>query len=215
MRWESRYRSAAAGLRRKAGWSLLIALVVGGLWLLVGVETASAQGTLGQRVIKHGMWGEDVFELQRLLIRVGFVDQPVTGNYREVTAANVRKLQAYGGLTVDGEVGPATVAFLRQMAERPRYRVQPGDTLYDLSLRFGVSMNRLVDANLLSTTMLRPGQELVVPDYWIYTVRRGETLSGLATRFGVPRSRLERANRLAPGAALNVGEGLWIPLPEW
>lgn len=209
------HRWAAARLRRKAGWSLLIALVAGGFWLLAGVEPASAQGTLGQRVIKYGMWGEDVFELQRLLVRVGFVDQPVTGNYREVTMANVRKLQAYGGLAVDGEVGPATIAFLRQMAERPRYRVQPGDTLYDLSLRFGVSMNRLVDVNLLTSTVLRPGQELVVPDYWIHTVRRGETLSGLAARFGVPRSRLERANLLAPGAVLSAGEKLWIPLPEW
>ncbi|WP_158509680.1 peptidoglycan-binding domain-containing protein [Limnochorda pilosa] len=193
---------------------LLALLVVVGLVLLASPAEVEAQGTLGLRTLKPGMWGEDVFELQRLLIRVGF-NQPVTGNYGETTTASVRRLQRYGGLAADGVAGPATVELLRQMAERPRYRVQPGDTLYDLSLRFGVSMTRLVDVNLLGHTTLRPGQELVIPDHWIYPVRRGDTLSGIANRFGVSVDSLLRTNRLDDDGPLSLGERLWIPLPDW
>jgi len=44
------------------------------------------------------------------------------------------------------------------------YTVQPGDTLYGLSRRFGVSVAALQAANGLEDTLLRVGQRLVIPD---------------------------------------------------
>lgn len=207
------FRQGPGGAWRRAllGWVGLL-LLGSLLWVgaVVPVEAQSAE----QRSLKPGMWGEDVFNLQRLLIRVGF-ELPATGIYGEMTTAAVRQVQRYGGLVVDGVAGPATIAFLQQLAARPRYVVQTGDTLYDLSLRFGLSMTDLVDANLLSNTTLRPGQELVIPGFWIYSVRQGETLGGLARRFGVSVERVARSNLLSTGAALQVGQDLWVPLPEW
>ncbi len=43
------------------------------------------------------------------------------------------------------------------------YTVQPGDTLYGLSRRFGVSVAALQAANDLEGTLLRVGQRLVIP----------------------------------------------------
>lgn len=202
---------AAVRWRAPLAWVLLL-LLGSLLWMGAGLPV-DAQ-TAEQRSLKPGMWGEDVFNLQRLLIRVGF-ELPATGIYGEMTTAAIRQVQRYGGLAVDGVAGPATIAFLQEMAGRPRYVVQPGDTLYDLSLRFGLSMTELVDANLLSNTTLRPGQELVIPGYWIYSVRQGETLGGLARRFGVRVEQVARPNLLSAGASLQAGQALWIPLPDW
>lgn len=209
-RWISRPGNGGAW-RRPLGWMWLL-LLGGLLWMSLGLP-AGAQSS-EPKSLKPGMWGEDVFNLQRLLIRVGF-DLPATGIYGEMTTAAIRQVQRYGGLAVDGVAGPATIAFLQQLAARPRYVVRSGDTLYDLSLRFGVSMTDLVDANLLSSTTLKPGQELIIPGYWVYTVRKGETLAGLARRFGVSIERITRPNRLQKNASLEAGQALWIPLPEW
>lgn len=201
-------RRASGRILRGGLLLLVICLLAGG----TGLPAAAQAGE--PRVLRPGMWGEDVFNLQRLLIRVGF-ELPATGIYGEMTTAAVRQVQRYGGLAVDGVAGPATIAFLQELAARPRYVVQPGDTLYDLARRFGLSMTDLVDANLLQSTTLRPGQELVIPGYWIYSVRQGETLGGLARRFGVNANTLARSNGLATNASLKAGQALWVPLPDW
>lgn len=43
------------------------------------------------------------------------------------------------------------------------YIVQPGDTLYNISLRVGATVNQLIDANCISSDSLRIGQQLYVP----------------------------------------------------
>ena len=45
----------------------------------------------------------------------------------------------------------------------PIYRVQPGDTLYGLALRYNISVWALANANCLSSYTLRAGQPLFVP----------------------------------------------------
>jgi len=45
-----------------------------------------------------------------------------------------------------------------------RYTVRPGDTLLGIALEYGVSLDQIMVANSLScTTLLRVGQELVIP----------------------------------------------------
>jgi len=59
-------------------------------------------------VLSIGARGEDVKELQRLLIAAGFSPGPVDGWFGPVTQAAVRAFQASRGLPVDGWVGPET-----------------------------------------------------------------------------------------------------------
>ncbi len=41
--------------------------------------------------------------------------------------------------------------------------VQPGDTLYSLSLQYGVAIEAIIDANDLNSPQIRPGDWLVIP----------------------------------------------------
>lgn len=104
--------------------------------------------------------------------------------------------------------------------------VQPGDTLWSIAQRRGVSVAQLRSANGLGGDTIRVGQQLRlsgaapavstvstvagVPTH-PYTVRRGDTLSALSRRTGISVSDLRRANGLS-GDALLVGQRLRVPV---
>lgn len=91
------------------------------------------------------------------------------------------------------------------------YRVQPGDTLFLLAQRYGVSLQQLEDANGIYSDALYIGQALWIPDQgWYYTVAPGDTLFSVAQRFGTTVSALQDANGLSAGAWLWVGQKLLI-----
>lgn len=73
---------------------------------------APADGDLGTRVLRFGMRGNDVAELQRLLAGLGFDPGPVDGAYGTGTQAAVRGFQTAHDLEADGVAGPQTVAAL-------------------------------------------------------------------------------------------------------
>ena len=49
-------------------------------------------------------------------------------------------------------------------ASAPGYIVQPGDTLYRISVRFGVSMDAIRAANGFTGDRIYSGQNLIIPD---------------------------------------------------
>jgi LysM repeat protein len=94
--------------------------------------------------------------------------------------------------------------------------VQPGDTLTGIAARYGVSVNRLAQANGLSPDdWVYVGQRLTIPGpppkpRDTYLVRRGDTLSGLARRFGTTVGAIMAANNLT-GTTIYAGQHLVIP----
>lgn len=64
------------------------------------------------RLLKIGSKGEDVKELQRKLIRVGYYIGSIDGIFGPATDRAVRAFQSRNTLKVDGIVGPATWAIL-------------------------------------------------------------------------------------------------------
>lgn len=84
------------------------------------------------------------------------------------------------------------------------YEVQPGETLYGLSKRYGTTVNTLIDVNNLQS-ILRSGQILKIPTKQktktteishsnVHIVLAGETKYGLSKRYGVTIEELERLN---------------------
>ena len=93
------------------------------------------------------------------------------------------------------------------------YTVQPGDTLYQISQRFGVSPQRaIVDNSIPDPRNLPPGQNLLLlTPAGTYPVRQGDTLSSIAARYGVTVQVLLQNNpQLILSPTLHVGQEVVI-----
>ncbi|MCR9070196.1 MAG: LysM peptidoglycan-binding domain-containing M23 family metallopeptidase [Alphaproteobacteria bacterium] len=90
--------------------------------------------------------------------------------------------------------------------------VRPGDNVYKLSQRYGVSPREIIDANgLRPPYLLRPGDRLRMPGGAVHIVRSGDTVSEIAQRYGVSMRSLVVANNLRPPYLIRVGETLRLP----
>ncbi|MFS8664868.1 MAG: LysM peptidoglycan-binding domain-containing M23 family metallopeptidase [Limnochordales bacterium] len=91
--------------------------------------------------------------------------------------------------------------------------VQRGETLWEISRRYGVSIEDLVQLNELSDpSRIVVGQKLVIREGEARThvVQRGETLTGIAKRYGVRVQDLIALNELKDPNRLAVGQVIII-----
>lgn len=120
------------------------------------------------------------------------------------------------------------VAVLVLSAVRPAladtlYVVQPGDTLYRIAARFGVTVSAIVSANALpNPNLIYAGQLLTIPGpgseppatpgLQRYVVQPGDTLWRIAQRFGTTVPALMSANGLTT-SRIYAGQVLLVPAP--
>lgn len=97
-----------------------------------GDTTPEVPKILGSRILKNGMKGDDVKELQGLLLELGY-DLGIyrdDGDFGDATEMAVRKFQKEHDCDVDGQVGPETLAALNAVfnAQGDPGEVIPGAT---------------------------------------------------------------------------------------
>jgi membrane-bound lytic murein transglycosylase D len=115
-------------------------------------------------------------------------------------------------------------------APRMIHTVRSGDSLYAIARKYGSSVSAIRQANALRGSLIRPGQNLIVPrfgtetraasiqpqrsaDGGVYVVQRNDTLWDIATGFSVSVDSLCAANGLSrrdvirPGQRLNIPDG--------
>lgn len=114
-------------------------------------------------------------------------------------------------------------------APRMIHTVRSGDSLYAIARRYGSSVSAIRQANGLRGSLIRPGQNLIVPrfgttityaqqpqrvaDGGAYVVRRNDTLWDIAQAFSVSLESLCAANGISrhdvirPGQRLNIPDG--------
>ena len=75
-----------------------------------------AEYRLGERLLKRGMSGEDVRDLQMYLMKLGYSvgSSGADGEYGPATESAVKAFQVAHGLDADGEYGPLSHAALMQ-----------------------------------------------------------------------------------------------------
>ncbi|MCS5707015.1 LysM peptidoglycan-binding domain-containing protein, partial [Synechococcus sp. FGCU-3] len=106
--------------------------------------------------------------------------------------------------------------------------VKPGETLGEIAERYGVSVNRLMQANgIKDPTLVQIGQRLVIPGRATasrsggggggdtrsgsYTVQSGDTIGEIAARYGVSETSLMQANGIKDPTLVQIGQRLVIP----
>ena len=90
--------------------------------------------------------------------------------------------------------------------------VRPGDTVYSVTRRYGVSQRELIEMNgLRPPYLLRVGQSLRISTQRIHTVRPGDTVSEIAELYGVSQRDLVDRNGLRPPYLIRVGDRLSVP----
>jgi CSLREA domain-containing protein len=108
------------------------------------------------------------------------------------------------------------------------YVVQPGDNLFRIALRFGLTVAALQAANGLTGTFIYVGQVLIIPGQGgsvrnpppatpgpagTYVVQPGDNLFRIALRFGTTVAALQAANGLGRSILIYAGQRLIIPGP--
>ncbi len=106
-------------------------------------------------------------------------------------------------------------------AQQRTHVVSRGETLAAIALRYGTTVQALVQANgLRNANYIWVGQRLIIPGGGsggssggggVHIVRRGETLSVIAARYGTSVSAFVRANGLRSANFIYVGQRLTIP----
>ena len=116
-----------------------------------------------------------------------------------------------------------------QWAPRMIHTVRSGESLYVIARRYGSSVSAIRQANSLRGSLIRPGQNLIVPrfgtgmeassnqpqrsaDGGVYTVQRNDTLWDIATGFSVSVDSLCAANGLSRRDVIRPGQRLNIPI---
>ena len=125
----------------------------------------------------------------------------------------------------------ATAAIgLSQIADADTYTVKSGDTLWDIAMNNGTTVDQLMKDNNLTSDLIFPGDKLtyerIVADVaqaksnGTYTVVLGDTLGKLSGKFGlsvdklVELNKIENPNLIYVGQVLKIAEGVETPVKE-
>lgn len=124
----------------------------------------------------------------------------------------------YQAITPDVD-GFARPAYQETLQDGPIYVVQEGDSLWDIAMRFGVSLTDLERVNGISDPgQLTVGAQLVIPglegiqgELVTRTVQSGMNLRSLQRRYQLTQDALVRLNRVTSPAELFADSSLVLP----
>ena len=97
-----------------------------------------------------------------------------------------------------------------------QYIVQRGDTLYSISKKFNVSINKLKELNNLESNTILPGQKLIIkeptnpPQPTTYKVQKGDTLYSISQKFNTTVDEIKRLNNISSNN-IYINQELYIP----
>ncbi|NLK20489.1 MAG: LysM peptidoglycan-binding domain-containing protein [Epulopiscium sp.] len=117
------------------------------------------------RVLRKGMSGSDVYELQSILKVIGYNPGDIDGVFGQKTENAVRDFQRNNGLMPDGVVGSQTYQKLEPfLVGYDEYTIQRGDTLYKIANRYYTTVSSITIANPdINPFFLNIGEQITVP----------------------------------------------------
>ena len=109
---------------------------------------------------------------------------------------------------------------LSQISDADTYTVKKGDTLWDIAINNGTTVDQLMQDNNLTSSLIFPGDKLTynttvaqvaqAKEEGYYTVVLGDTLGKISNRFGVSVDQLVKLNKLENPNLIYVGTVLKV-----
>ena len=109
---------------------------------------------------------------------------------------------------------------LAQIADADTYTVKKGDTLWNIAINNGTTVDQLMQDNNLTSSLIFPGDKLTynttvaqvaqAKEEGYYTVVLGDTLGKISNRFGVSVDQLVKLNKLDNPNLIYVGTVLKV-----
>ena len=109
---------------------------------------------------------------------------------------------------------------LSQIADADTYTVKKGDTLWNIAVNNGTTVEQLMQDNNLTSSLIFPGDKLTynttveqvaqAKEQGYYTVVLGDTLGKISNRFGVSVDQLVKLNKLENPNLIYVGTVLKV-----
>ena len=103
-----------------------------------------------------------------------------------------------------------------QIADADNYTVKDGDTLWDIAVNNGTTVDALMQDNNLTSSLIRPGDQLTysssverlaqAKNDGYYTITLGDTLGSVASKFGTTVESLVELNNLSDPHMVYVGQ---------
>ena len=154
------------------------------------------------------------FAQEEIVVKAGDTLYDLAGRYN----TTVEAILEINGLT-GSDLFPGAILKLPtdSNAQPETYTVQTGDTLFDIAVAFGLTVDELLAINRLEGAVIHPGQVLQTrastaapPPPLVVTVSPGESLWLIAERNGTTISALMSANNLS-SSVVHPGESLVVP----
>ena len=151
-------------------------------------------------------------DTEAVIVEYGFLDNTTDAEllkkyWKDYAEAVVKAIANYVGVPYS-YTGP--------VLNENYYIVKAGDSLWSISKKYGISVDKLKDINNLDGNLLSIGQKLLVKDTSssedvgvYYTVKAGDTLYGIAKSYGLSVDELKSMNGLKNNN-LNVGQKLLV-----
>lgn len=110
--------------------------------------------------------------------------------------------------------GPQMTAISKNNRGMRTYAVREGDTVGSIAAANGVSVNTILWANnLTETTLIKPGDKLVVLPITgtRHKVQRGDSLESIAKKYGADSQKILAFNELTADGSIKEGQEIIIP----
>jgi murein DD-endopeptidase MepM/ murein hydrolase activator NlpD len=147
------------------------------------------------------------------LAGLGTEQGELSANGRFVLGPRAAEVQVRDSL-IRPALATTALAALGPRAAVQTYKVQPGDTIWDIGARFNVGSYSVLWSNGLDEDdIIKPGQELRIPPVpgTLHTVQGDDNLDTIAKKYNVDPAVIVDFNSLRPGEGLAPDKLLVIP----
>ena len=154
----------------------------------------------------------DTGNTESVIVEYGFLDNSTDADllkkyWKDYAEAVVKAVAGYVGVPYSYS-GP--------VLNDNYYIVQAGDSLWSISKKYGISVDKLKDINNLDSNLLSIGQKLLIKDTSssedvgvYYTVKAGDTLYGIAKAYGLSVDDLKKMNGLKNNS-ISIGQKILV-----